>query len=254
MKTIRAFTLIELLVVISIISLLIAILLPALGKARTAARNVQCLVNLRQAGVTSHSYAADHKDRLPPAYNGVYGGWYMAILKPYLNETGKKGSYKSLWRCPEDRREPYSGYGADGSPKTWTWYYDTSYGVNNHAFSTFAPDDHKLGGTPLVEIPYHSKQFLLSERGANSVSVLFNPVDGTLKGYKDWTACWSRHGGKITLDSSGPYAVRGYSVSVRGALNYLYVDGHASANGPEVHFQLYPDDYFSPPWNFRLNW
>lgn len=48
--TYRAFMLIELLVVISIISLLILILLPALGAARGAARDAQCLTNMRQVG------------------------------------------------------------------------------------------------------------------------------------------------------------------------------------------------------------
>ncbi len=71
----RAFTLIELLVVISIIALLIAILLPALGAARDAAQGTACLSNLRQIGVSMNSYSASNRDIIVPAdYLGGPGG------------------------------------------------------------------------------------------------------------------------------------------------------------------------------------
>lgn len=61
----RAFSLIELLVVISIVALLLALLLPALKKARLAAEEAHCLSNLHQIDLATFMYANDNRDQLP---------------------------------------------------------------------------------------------------------------------------------------------------------------------------------------------
>ncbi|MGC9261754.1 MAG: type II secretion system protein, partial [Phycisphaerae bacterium] len=65
MKRQNGFTLIELLVVISIIAILIALLLPALARAKNMALQIQCASNMHQVGIAMREYANEFRGMYP---------------------------------------------------------------------------------------------------------------------------------------------------------------------------------------------
>lgn len=90
--TLKAFTLIELLVVISIISLLVAVLLPALGAARKASQAVQCSNNMRQVNLGMQNYATNSREYFPPGRSYFSSSneylWAVILLKQgYVGST-----------------------------------------------------------------------------------------------------------------------------------------------------------------------
>ena len=155
----RAFTLIEVLVVVTIVGLLLALLIPAVQGARNAARQAQCMNNLKQLGVAMHAFEAT-KGTLPPGDDRMSYSLHSHLL-PMLDQAvvynainfqypGYGGGdvnatvdkFKvGVFICPSETRTPHDNETPD---RGWTSYagcrgdgHGESGGVYNGVFGIF---------------------------------------------------------------------------------------------------------------------
>jgi prepilin-type N-terminal cleavage/methylation domain-containing protein/prepilin-type processing-associated H-X9-DG protein len=115
------FTLVELLVVIAIISMLVALLVPAVNMARAMAQRTYCLNNLHEIGMATQMYVNSRRDQYPAGYDTTTGTTrrWMDFLKPYLEKKCE------VYRCPSDPKK---------IPCTWDTEIVLSYGINTFNF------------------------------------------------------------------------------------------------------------------------
>jgi prepilin-type N-terminal cleavage/methylation domain-containing protein len=103
MKKRAAFTLVEILVVIGIIAVLIALLFPALRRARESANRIACSSNLRNLGIACHNFALAHNARFPASYRMPQSGYNYRFPLVISRDTtlddslSKWTTYGSSW-------------------------------------------------------------------------------------------------------------------------------------------------------------
>jgi prepilin-type processing-associated H-X9-DG protein/prepilin-type N-terminal cleavage/methylation domain-containing protein len=128
---VKAFTIIEMLVVILVISLLLAILLPALSAVKAQGKSVVCKSNIRQLAIANSGYAGDNNGHYAPASLDIFGDnnhrWHgvrdsnadpfdasRGPLAPYLDDVSLQCPAKVRFKelpPPDPRYDNGGGYG-----------------------------------------------------------------------------------------------------------------------------------------------
>ena len=221
------FTLIELLVVVSIIALLIAILMPALGAAREASRTAVCLSNTKQMALATVAYATENDMDLPTvgfshgsAVHAEQGSWFF-LLEPYVDG-------KLLYRCPSDESEAWNV--ADSNGRLRRVSYASSYMLTGFIAGKYESYNN------LDRLPRPSLTVFSGELAEESVSG-FATADHVHP--ETWFAA------PATLDN-----IIREQLEVEqhhGKSNFVYLDGHAETLTRTDTFDLDPGSTAANP-------
>lgn len=161
----KAFTLIELLVVISIIALLIALLLPALGKARDSAKATQCMSNIKNLGMGLYTYATDHSGLYPrhdadwptdvrrnalpgsreeQTHPGLFGGGYITAgevsICPIVADHHSQSWYSDPSASISANGTTYGGWTSEAANITLAYSFLSSFD-NTYGNVTYLDDE-----------------------------------------------------------------------------------------------------------------
>jgi prepilin-type N-terminal cleavage/methylation domain-containing protein len=209
-----AFTLIELLVVIAIISLLAAMLLPALARAKGKSRRIACLSNMHQIGAALHTYSGDFAERLPFInendtidFNATNANDnILKLLRPYVAPENTE-STPAVFICP----------GAKMGTKPP--YEPTSISCTALIFS------HLVLQKGLVKIHNPARTVVIQENYVLMNTIWYEPE--TVSGSPDTYTQWHTWTASSNEEWSGPPGREHYNNLHDNGGNLVSCDGHA---------------------------
>ncbi len=221
-----AFTLIELLVVIAIIAILAAMLLPALARARSMARQAVSENNLKQIGLAFTLYAQDYDGNVPTYRDAV--GWWCNKLNPYLKNAGN-GYLSPVFNSPSDRINS-NGHPIDPNKLGWNVI---SYGINMALYTN--------PGYPAYSSGSRYTAAKLSRLKTPSQDAYILEASHPVGVANSYIPAAQAH------DPENAYGVGNFN---RGQTIVLYADGHVEAVKTTSLYEGSINQWWDAPWNW----